>query len=151
MSTKSAEDWNEKGKKQLEKGNFDIAIIAFEKAIEEDELFVEAWHNKGIAYKRHGKLKAANKIFDKALELCEDILKKDADNADAWYWQGKAFFEQDEYEAAIDCFKQALKINSRFEEARFALGHAAYMLGENKKRALELLIKATEKMALGKK
>ena len=155
MDAESAEEWNEKGKKQLEKGNLDIAIMAFERAIEEANNFPAAWYNKGIAYSRRGELKQAGKCFDKAIELCSDILEKEPDNAEAWFVQGRAFYMQKEPEAAIDCFKQALKIKPKngllFNQAKFELGRIAYELGENKPKALSTIAEAAKGIAQEKK
>lgn len=139
MAELSAEEWNEKGKKHLERGNLDFAIAAFERAIREDEKFADAWFNKGDALKRQGKLRGADKFLDKALKLYDDILKEDQDNSDAWYWQGRIFFLKEDYETATDCYKQALKINPEFGEAQFELGRTIYTIGKFKEAGLKLM------------
>ena len=58
-------------------GKYQEAIEHFDKAIELDPNYVDAWYNKGVVLDNLGEHEEAIECYDKALEL-------DPNNADAW-------------------------------------------------------------------
>jgi Flp pilus assembly protein TadD len=50
-------------------GNFEQALASFNKAIEIQPDFHEAWHNRGLAQRRLGRLDEAGISFEKAQEI----------------------------------------------------------------------------------
>jgi len=58
-------------------GNYDKAILAYDKALELDPNFIEAWYYKGVDLDGLGNHSQALKAYEKATEL-------DPENDDAW-------------------------------------------------------------------
>jgi tetratricopeptide (TPR) repeat protein len=65
----NAKDCFGKGNALFIKGEYDLAIIAYEEAIRIDTNYGEAWYYKGIALKQLGQNKDAATAFDKAKAL----------------------------------------------------------------------------------
>lgn len=65
----NAKEWLAKGNEFNEEENFAKAIEAYDKAIELDPNYAQAWNNKGLALKDDGDIEMSNKAFARAKEL----------------------------------------------------------------------------------
>jgi len=87
------------------------SLNMFEKAIEFQPLYIEAYNNKGLALDQLKKHEEALKIFDKALEI-------NPKSASAHNNKGSVFHALRRYDEAIFCFEKALEIDSNYDAAK---------------------------------
>jgi len=135
----NAENFNNLGVQEYEKGNYEKAIEYFTKAIELKPDYAEAYYNRGLAYLKIGSkytaegrknLNSAIADFSKAIELKPNYV-------DAYYSRGlakiafihfydKPFSQEIEqlFESAIKDFKKSLSLDSEYYIAYAGLGNA---------------------------
>jgi tetratricopeptide (TPR) repeat protein len=94
---------------------FSKAIQAYQKAIELDPTYVEAYNNLGITYQMIGE-------SDKAFEVYERATKINPKYEKGYNNLGTLLLLKDRYEEALDAFQKALAINSKNIESHINLG-----------------------------
>jgi tetratricopeptide (TPR) repeat protein len=94
---------------------FSKAIQAYQKAIELDPTYVEAYNNLGIIYQTAGGAKSAIEAYQKATEI-NPKYEKGYNNL------GLLFLLEGCYEEALEAFQKALAINSNHVESHINLG-----------------------------
>ncbi len=104
-------------------GDYTGAIQDYNKAIELDPDFVDAYINRGIDKHSLGDNIGAIQDFNKAIEL-------DPDYARAYYDRGYAKFELGEYRGAIQDFNKAIELDPDFVDAYNNRGCAKDDLGD---------------------
>ena len=141
-ATVSAENYNNLGVQEYEKGNYEKAIEYFTKAIELKPDYAEAYFNRGLAYFKTGSYynrepyEKAIQDFTKAIELKPDFV-------DAYYHRGLAYiqfvhyyrkpFSQDvidKFNKAVNDFNKVLELDPNYALAYAGLGNAYYRYGE---------------------
>jgi len=98
-----------------DKGRYDGAVEAFDKAIKLNPNSATAWNNKGIALKSQNKYDEAIVAHDKATELNPQL-------ADAWYNKGMALYDQNKYDEAIIAYDKAINIKPKLAKAWYNKG-----------------------------
>ena len=91
------------------------AIQSYQKVIELDPTYVEAYNNLGITYQMMGDMDRAFKAYEKAIEI-NPKYEKGYNNL------GIQLFLKDRYEEAMEAFQKALAINSDNIESHINLG-----------------------------
>jgi Tfp pilus assembly protein PilF len=94
---------------------FSKAIQAYQKVIELDPTYVEAYNNLGIIYQTLGDAKSAFGAYQKSTEI-NPRYEKGYNNL------GLLFLLEDRYEEALEVFQKALAINSKNIESHINLG-----------------------------
>ena len=94
----------------LNKAKYDQAISVFNKVIDKEPQYAEAYRGLGIVYNNKGDLDQAIVEFNKAIELFPDF-------AEALHDRGRIFNSQEEEDKAISDFSQALIIDPNYIEA----------------------------------
>ena len=109
----------------VQKGNFlmmlkqiDDALKAYSRAIELSPNNTAAFNNRGVAYRRKGKLDLAVKDYNIAIKL-------NPDDANAYSNRSNVYLEKGEFNRAIDDTNTAIKLNPNCTEAYSNRG-AAY-------------------------
>jgi Flp pilus assembly protein TadD len=97
------EGWFNLGLKQATVGDFDGAVISWEKALEINPNLSAAWHNRGSALGRLGKYSEAIESFDQALVI-------DPNNYQAWNDRGHALYQLQKWEEAVASWDKAIEI-----------------------------------------
>jgi len=112
------------------------AIQAFDKAIEIDPKYAEAWNYIGYALVRQGNYTGGINAFDKAIDI-------DPQYGEAWNKKGLALVLQSNYTGGINAFNKAIEIDPQYGEA---LNNKAYALSKLNltKEAHEAYSKANE-------
>ena len=112
------------------------AIENYNKAIELNPNYEEAWFNKGFELGKLERHEEAIAYFDKAIEL-------NPTDEEAWFSKGNELGDLEKHEEAIECYDKAIELNPNYEEAWFGKG---YTLGdlEKHKEAIECYDKAIE-------
>jgi tetratricopeptide (TPR) repeat protein len=93
-----AEDWVQEGNKALEARQYDLAISAYNKAIELDPQNIQAHNGRGNAYLEKGQLDDAIADFDKTITLNPKDTKP-------YFDRGKAYERKKLYKEAIENYR----------------------------------------------
>ena len=138
----NAEESLHKAKILSQQGDWEGAILEFEKALQEqpDNSFAQA--NMGVALSRIDRHKEALLAFQKALE-------KGYDNANFRYFRGLSLAKLNLLEDAAQEIELALQKDSRMVHADFDLGLIYLQLGQNEKarKQVDKLYKRNYKLA----
>ena len=132
-----------KGLDLLKEGHYDRAITNFDKAIEINPRFAEAYNNRGIAYKEKGQ-------YDKAITNYKNAIEIDPRLAAAYGNRGSAYAKKGEYDKAISDCTKAIEINSGNAMLYFNRGVVYMEKGQHEKaiadysKAIELNPRYTE-------
>jgi Tfp pilus assembly protein PilF len=113
---------------------FSKAIQAYQKVIELDPAYVEAYNNLGIIYQMSGEMERAFELYQKSIEI-NPRYQKGYNNL------GILLFLKGRYEEAQEAFQKALAINSNNIESHINLGILFKKKGEEEK-AIESYQKA---------
>jgi tetratricopeptide (TPR) repeat protein len=109
-----SKEWCKKGIKLFKEGEYEQSIKLFEKAIENDPLYFQAWHNKSIALQALNKNDEALAANQKAIELMIQKEKNEQD-FEVWYLRGLLLSLSAQYydniANEIDAYDKALEIN----------------------------------------
>ena len=114
-NTLSASDWLRKGYNAGELKEYDNAILYFQKAIELDPKYSEAYYNLGTTYTNKGNLDKAIQCYKKAIELNPQI-------SIVYNNMGVAYEEKGDNEKAIKCYEKAIEIDPNYSLVYFNLG-----------------------------
>jgi len=141
------------------------ALADFNKAISLDPNYTQAYANRGLVYRKTGKLDLAQADYDKALSLdagyatayvgrgmvesqqgksaqaLADFNKAIAlkpDNAEAYYSRGLLYQSQHQHQFAIDDFSTALGLTTQRSDLFVARGLSYLAVGDNKSAASDL-------------
>ena len=117
-------------------GDDSKAIGHYSRAIELNPRSVEAYNNRGSAYRSIGELNPAIADFSKAIELNPKY-------ADAYYNRGIAYLKKGEIDRAIADFSKAIELNPNLSEAYNNRGVSCGRKG-NRSRAIADFSKAIE-------
>ncbi len=92
------------------RGNFIKAIPDFNKAIEINPGYVEAYINRGIIYYEEGNLTAALSDYNKAIKINPNV-------AEAYYNRGDAYAKQNNLTGALSDYNKAIELNPDYAQA----------------------------------
>ncbi|VEP15517.1 Tetratricopeptide repeat protein,protein kinase family protein [Hyella patelloides LEGE 07179] len=117
-----------KGKQDLIKEP-QIALNQFQKAIDTNSKYTDAWQGRGEALFSLKRYRSALLAYDKATEL-------QPRNALAWKGKGDVLFRLERFDAALTAYNQSLQIAPKNPELLNRQGHALYKL-ERPEEALQ--------------
>ena len=106
----------EKGNSYFEKGDYEKAIMAYEKAIERNPEDAGAYKNLGITHTRRGD-------YERAITAYEIAIERNPEDAKAYFNLGYNYGERGDYEKAITAYEKAIELNPEDAEAYFNLGY----------------------------
>ena len=132
----TAMQWNEKGYKYNNQGDYRQAIECLRKAIELDPQYAWPWNNMGYAYNELGD-------YNKAIEYCQKAIELDPKFARPWNNMGYAYDDLGDYNKAIECYRKAIELDPKDALPWNNMGYAYDHLGEYNK-AIECCRKAIE-------
>jgi len=101
---------NNRGLAYSNQGNFIQAMSDYNKAIEIDSKFTDAYINRGNIYFQSGK-------FDLALSEYNKVIEVDPNNPDAYYNRGNIYYQQGNSAKAIYNYNKAIGININYAQA----------------------------------
>jgi len=111
----SAERLYSQGVAQLSRDDYARALPYFEKAVESDANYAEAWYQAGFCYGTLGRHAEALKASKQAARLRPDW-------AETFVNIGASSFSLAQYKDAAEAYKQAAKLDSDNPETQYALG-----------------------------
>ncbi|MFX1418827.1 MAG: tetratricopeptide repeat protein [Promethearchaeota archaeon] len=153
---------------EIENKNYDNAIQHCRRALDLDDIFVEAYYHLGLAYhlkkkydaaienfqravdydKKHinswkamGLSYEAKEDYDNALKNLEKSVEIDPNFAEGWYNLGNVYKIRNKFDEAIESYIKAININTEFAEAWFFMGNA-YFDKKDYNNAIQCLEKA---------
>jgi tetratricopeptide (TPR) repeat protein len=120
--------WNvnkdlERGDELYENGQYEEAIQAYDKAIEEDPDSSEAYNNKCSALHEIGKYEESIQACDKAIELNPNF-------NESYNWKGSSLKLIGHYEEALGAFNQSIKLNSKSSSSYNEKGLVLFQMGK---------------------
>ena len=107
--------YNNRGSIYSSKGQIDLAIKDYNKAIELKPNDASLYYNRGLAYNKKGKVDLAIKDFDKAIELS-------LNDADVYNNRGDAYGTKGEFDKAFTDFRKAIELKPDCASAYYNLG-----------------------------
>ena len=122
-------------------GYYEEALKAYDKAIELNPDYADAWVFKGAALDElgryeEGRYEEALKAYDKAIELKPD-------DAKVWHDKGGALCNLGRYEEALEAFDKAIELKQDYGRVWVHKAYAYSHMGD-KRNALQSLSKAIE-------
>ena len=109
--------YNNRGIDYGEKGEHDLAIKDFTKAIELKPDYAIAYNNRGAVYRDKGE-------HDQAIEDCSKAIQLKPDYAEPYSNRGAAYRNKGNYDRAIKDYDTAIKLKPSFFEAYYNRGLA---------------------------
>ena len=98
-SERTAEDYYNKGIVNIQEKEYDKALENFNRAIELDPKYIEAYDKRAMVY-------AITEHYNKAIQDYTEVIKLDSKNISAYRERGKCYDALSQYEAALkDCEK----------------------------------------------
>ena len=122
----SAAYYYNRGLNYVARGQYDLAISDYSKAIEINPGLDKAYDSRGAVYGLKGQYDRAIADFTKAIELNPSF-------AEAYYNRGYAYFFKQQDMRAISEFTKAIEINPKYMEAYNMRGGAYIRSGDNAK------------------
>ena len=114
-SEKTAEGWFQEGLRyDSSKDTYPLALKAYQKAVELDPNFADAYVNMGNIYYRQELFVDAERCYRLAITC-------DPDHAEAYYNLGNTLDELDCTQEAGDCFQKSLEKDPNFSDAHYNL------------------------------
>ena len=104
-----SEDYINRGIALYRRGKYELALDAFEKAIELKPDYADAWYNRGVTLAKLGRHEEALKAYDKAIELKPDF-------AEAWYNKACAYSRKGDKENALKNLSKAIELDAKSKE-----------------------------------
>jgi tetratricopeptide (TPR) repeat protein len=127
----TANEWFSNGTALENLGRYEEAIQAYNKAIEINPQYAEAWNRKGYAIGIYCNGTTNNTANKEALKDFDNATKLKPDYADAWNNKGIALYYLGNYTGAIQAYDNATQIDPKFAEAWHNKGTALQKLGRN--------------------
>lgn len=107
IQQKTAQQWYDEGLNTAAHDNrFEDAIKCYDKAIEIDPCFDEAWYAKGVCLSNLQRFNESIECYDKAIEL-------NPQNGLAYYQKSKALIGLQRYDDAEIAYNEAISIDPR--------------------------------------
>jgi len=128
--------YNSRGVVYSSKGEYDRAILVYNKAIENDPGKAAAYFNRGVTYYDNGEYERAILDYTKAIEI-------DLRFPEAYYNRGMIYANKGEYDRAILDYSKAIEVNPKYTDAYINRGSVYEDKGEYD-RAIQDYIKVIE-------
>jgi tetratricopeptide (TPR) repeat protein len=149
-----AQKYYDMGCMYLMKQQFGPAIISFQKAIQINDLYAEAYKGLADAYRGKGEMDKCERLLkksaeihaqfnrlEKVKELFVEILKLDEEAANPFNALGVKLRKAGDYDGAISAYQQAIELTPEDENVYFNMSKALYFMN-NKQGALDNVTKA---------
>ncbi len=111
----TAQNLYSQGLARLSLDDYSKAVSFFEKAVEVDPSYAEAWYQAGFCYGMLGLHQEALKASKRAVSLRPDW-------AEAWLNVGTSSFALGQFKDAVEAYRQATKLDPSNADALYALG-----------------------------
>jgi len=110
VCAKTPIEWNDEGIKLASEGKYENALECFDKAIEINPQYANAWFNKGC-------ILADLNRYEEAIEANDKVIEINPQDADAWDQKGHLLYKLGKYEEAIEAYDKVIEINPQNADA----------------------------------
>jgi tetratricopeptide (TPR) repeat protein/Zn-dependent protease len=107
--------WYDRGNQQLARGNYEQAVAAFEKAIEQKSDYYDAWTAKGNALVKW-------QHYAKALDAYDHATLLRPTDSGIWFEKGNALYAMQEYGAAIAAYQKSQEFQPTYGGTWYNIG-----------------------------
>ncbi|TFG63512.1 MAG: tetratricopeptide repeat protein [Spirochaetales bacterium] len=121
-----AKDSYDKALGYLKEQNYGKALEFFEKTVNEDSGFKDAYYNMGLCYKYMNEIERARYMYEKAAEIDENYLDPLIELGNLWY-------DAKEYDKAETLYRKTIEKNSTYYVGYFNLAMVAFQRGDRQK------------------
>lgn len=135
LLSQTAEEWKKLGNNELDNANYSKAIDFYQKSIEIDSNYYDAYYNLGYAF-------FLNDDFDKAIEYLNKAITKNDTDANAFFLLGGIYIEKENYDRSIELFKEGIRLEPDSPDELYLLsmlyeetGNSTYAMSYAKKAA----------------
>ncbi|NQE45168.1 hypothetical protein C5S31_03980 [ANME-1 cluster archaeon GoMg2] len=104
-----SEDYLNRGTDFYQRGKYDLALTAFDKAIELKPDFALAWTGRGLALGKLSRYDEAFTAFDKAIELKPE-------DGNIWYNEACIYSRKGDKENTLNSLSKATELDAKFKE-----------------------------------
>jgi tetratricopeptide (TPR) repeat protein len=104
------EDYFNRGADLYQRDKYELALEAFDKAIELKPDYAAAWYNRGVILDKLGR-------YDEALEAYDKVIELKPDDTDAWYNRGFVLDEFGRYDEALEAYDKVIKLKPDYTAA----------------------------------
>ncbi|HEX3558159.1 MAG TPA: tetratricopeptide repeat protein [Pyrinomonadaceae bacterium] len=94
------------------------AVEDFQRAVELDPDFAEAFYRLGLALHVTGQKEESDKAFGDAIKAYEKLTRQDPKNADAYYFLGLCYEKLDKFEDAARALRESVRNSPEGDENR---------------------------------
>lgn len=122
-TSNQTESYNNSGLVYAEKGQYDLAIADYSKAISMDPTYAIAYNNRGAAYFEKGQYDLAMRDVNKAIELNPKY-------AEAYHNRGYIYDNKGQYDLAIADYSKAIEWDPKYIDAYKNRSFAFYNKGQ---------------------
>jgi serine/threonine protein kinase len=120
-SQKTKEQWLNEGNALHDSEHFEEALVAYERAVQLDPNFADAYDARGDAFSSLNRYQEAMDAFDQAIQL-------DPIYAHAFEGKGNLHYNLQHYQEALVAYERALQLDSSSMTAYIGKGDALYYL-----------------------
>ncbi len=125
-----------RAKDEIENKNYDKSIEQCKRALDLDDIFVDAYYYLGLNY-------YYKTSYDVAIENLQRAVDYDKNHFESWKWLGLTYEAKEDYDNALKNIKSSVEINPNFADGWFNLGNV-HKLRKEYDKAIESYDKATE-------
>lgn len=115
LFSQTAEEWKKLGNAESDSTNYAKAIEYYQKAIETDSNYFDAYFNLGSAFSHILE-------FDKAIEYYNKAITKNDTDGNTFFALGYVYAEKQDYDKAIEMFREGIKLKPNSPGEHFFLG-----------------------------
>lgn len=130
QTTRTAKEHVKRGIARFSQGDLDGAISNYDKALEVNPRFAEAFFHRGKARRAKGDLNGAIADYETSIEIDPRLAENNRDIASAYYNRGFIRTNGLEIYGALADFDKAIRCNPRHVESFIKRGEAHLILGE---------------------
>lgn len=131
---KKAADFYKKGVQYSERGQYDLALVEYNKAVKKDPKFAFAWDNMGICYKKLKRYQEAVNCYKKSLEL-------DPKGNNPLMNMGVAYELLQDYKSAGEVYSKYIEYYPEDPEGFYGAARM-YYLDKNYEKGLDYIFQA---------
>ena len=106
---KSADEYYKKGFRHQIKGNYDLAIVEYQKAIQTDSTHTQSYLNLGVCY-------AEKEMYDEAIESYQKVIRYFPLHTKAYYNLGWVYNLKGEKEKALEQYNQLKSLDPKLAQ-----------------------------------
>jgi len=119
LFSQTAEEWKKLGNTEFDSANYDKAIEYYQKAVETDSTYFDAYHNLGNTFSQILDFDKAIEYYSKAITIKDTV-------ANTYFALGGVYAQKQDYDKVIELFKKGLRLKPNSPEEYYYLSFLYY-------------------------